>query len=138
MQYENTMDFNKIKIICHGARALRIGQRLIRKLWTYIKSADFKNGNASKEEREEIFNSISLNGVLSYPDDIENISTDGYVIFQIIMSDDEMEKITLVNKKSKGKTGTTFVIGKQEAGIADTVCVEEKELFNAFLEKIFE
>lgn len=136
LQLENYPAFAKTKIICHGARAYRIGERLIRQVWKYLQSTEFVKGNISESERKEMFDSISLDGLLSYPDDIEKISTDCDIVYQIIFGDDVFEKLDLVTEKLNATPSITFVIDQKEGEIKNHayINVEEKELLDTFLD----
>lgn len=136
MQLENSMAFAKTEIICHGARATRIGEKLIRQVWKYLQSTQFVKGNISENERKEMFDSISLKGLISYPDDIENLNTECDIIYQIIMGDDTPEKLDLVTKKLNVTPNITFVIDKKEGEIKNSayINVEENELLDIFLD----
>lgn len=138
MQLENTMDFAKTEIICHGARATRIGERLLHKVWKYLQSTDFIKGNISENERKEMFHSISLKGIISYPDDIANLDTECDIIYQIITDDDShlQEKLKLVTENSNGIPCIVFVIGEKKDEIINNayINVEENELLDTFLD----
>ena len=135
---EYDMAFAKTEIICHGARATRIGERLIRQTWKYLKETEFVKGNISENEREEMFNSISLTSLISYPDDVESLDTECDIIYQIIMDDDSHveEKLSLVAENSSGIPCIVFVIGEKKDEIINNayINVEETELFDAFLD----
>lgn len=138
MQFENSMAFAKTKIICHGARATRIGERLLHKVWKYLQSTDFVKGDISENERKEMFDSISLKGIISYPDDIANLDTECDIIYQIITDDDSRleEKLTLASENSNGIPCVIFVIGekKDEMVTSAYINVEENELLDTFLD----
>lgn len=138
MQLENSMAFAKTEIICHGARATRIGERLVRHVWKYLQSTDFVKGNIGKNERKEMFHSISLKGIISYPDDIANLDTECDIAFQIIMGDDIrlQEKLKLVTENSNGIPCIVFVIGEKKDEIINNayINVEENELLDTFLD----
>ena len=138
MQLENGMAFAKTEIICHGARATRIGERLLHKVWKYLQSTDFVKGNISKNERKEMFDSISLKGIILYPDDIANLDTECDVIYQIITDDDSRleEKLTLASENSNGIPCIVFVIGEKKDEIVNNayINVEENELLDTFLD----
>ena len=138
MQLENTMAFAKTEIICHGARATRIGERLLHKVRKYLQSTDFVKGNISENERKEMFHSISLKGIISYPDDIANLDTECDIIYQIITDDDSRleEKLTLASENSNGIPCIVFVIGEKKDEIVNNayINVEENELLDTFLD----
>lgn len=138
MQLENSMAFAKTEIICHGARATRIGEKLIRQVWKYLQSTDFVKGNISENERKEMFDSISLKGLISYPDDITNLDTECDIIYQIILDDDSRleEKLTLVTEKSNEIPCIVFVVGEKKDEIINNayINVEENELLDTFLD----
>ena len=138
MQLENIMAFAKTEIICHGARATRIGERLVRHVWKYLQSTEFVKGNISENERKEMFDSISLKGIISYPDDIANLDTECDIIYQIITDDDSQleEKLTLASENSNGIPCVVFVIGEKKDEIANNayINVEENELLDTFLD----
>ncbi len=135
---EYNMAFAKTKIICHGARATRIGERLLHKIWKYLRSTEFVKGNISENERKEMFHSISLKGLISYLDDVENLNTECDIIYQIIMDDDSRfeEKLTLVTENTNGIPCIVFVIGEKKDEIINNayINVEETELLDAFLD----
>lgn len=138
MQLENTMAFAKTEIICHGARATRIGERLLHKVRKYLQSTDFVKGNISENERKEMFHSISLKGIILYPDDIANLDTESDIIYQIITDDDSRleEKLSLASENSNGIPCIVFVIGEKKDEIANNayINVEENELLDTFLD----
>lgn len=138
MQLENIMAFAKTEIICHGARATRIGERLVRHVWKYLQSTEFVKGNISENERKEMFDSISLKGLISYPDDIANLDTECDIIYQIITDDDSQleEKLTLASENSNGIPCIVFVIGEKKNEIVNNayINVEENELLDTFLD----
>ena len=138
MQLENIMAFAKTEIICHGARATRIGERLVRHVWKYLQSTDFVKSNIGKNERKEMFDSISLKGLISYPDDIANLDTECDIAFQIIMGDDSQlqEKLKFVTENSNGIPCIVFVIGEKKDEIINNayINVEENELLDTFLD----
>ncbi|MBQ8739015.1 MAG: hypothetical protein IJZ04_05915 [Clostridia bacterium] len=138
MQLENTMAFAKTEIICHGARATRIGERLLHKVRKYLQSTDFVKGNISENERKEMFHSISLKGIISYPDDIANLDTECDIIYQIITDDDShlQENLKLVTENSNGIPCIVFVIGEKKDEIVNNayINVEENELLDTFLD----
>ena len=138
MQLENSMAFAKTEIICHGARATRIGEKLIRQVWKYLQSTEFVKGNISGNEREEMYNSISLNSLILYPDDIEKLDTDCDIIYQIIMDDDAHleEKLNLVTKNSNGAPCIVFVVGEKSDKIINNayINVRETEILDIFLD----
>ncbi|MBQ7353184.1 MAG: hypothetical protein IJW54_04175 [Clostridia bacterium] len=138
MQLENSMAFAKTKIVCHGARATRIGERLLHKVLKYLRSTEFVKGNISENERKEMFNSISLKGLISYPDDVENLNTECDIIYQIIMGDDSRfeENLNLVTENSNGIPCIVFVIGEKKDEIVNNayINVEEAELLDTFLD----
>ncbi len=135
---EYNMAFAKTKIICHGARATRIGERLLRKVLKYLRSTEFVKGNISENERREMFHSISLKGLISYPDDVENLNTECDIIYQIIMDDDSRfeENLTLVTENTNGIPCIVFVIGEKKDEIINNayINVEEAELLDIFLD----
>ena len=138
MQLENTMAFAKTEIICHGAKATRIGERLLHKVRKYLQSTDFVKGNISENERKEMFHSISLKGIILYPDDIANLDTECDIIYQIITDDDSRleEKLTLASENSNGIPCIVFVIGEKKDEIVNNayINVEENELLDTFLD----
>ena len=135
---EYDMAFAKTKIVCHGARAARIGERLLRQVWKHLKETEFVKGNISENEREEMYNSISLNSLILYPDDIENSDTDCDIIYQIIMDDDAHleEKLNLVTKNSNGAPCIVFVVGEKSDKIINNayINVRETEILDTFLD----
>ncbi|MBQ7761622.1 MAG: hypothetical protein IJ400_06165 [Clostridia bacterium] len=133
---EYDMAFAKTEIICHGARATRIGERLIRQTWKYLKKTEFVKGNISENEREEMFNSISLTSLISYPDDIEKINTDCDIAFQIISSDDRADNVTLAEDRIKEIPSITLVAGEVEKEIknATYISIDESEILDTFLD----
>lgn len=134
MQPENSMAFAKTKIICHGARATRIGERLIRQVWKYIKSTDFVKGNIHQAERQEMLQSIELDSIISYPDDIEKTDTNCDIIFQIVLGEREKSD-TLI--KANGVPNIVFLIdNNHRLDIEDMpyISIEEKEILDTFLD----
>ncbi len=135
---EYNMAFAKTEIVCHGARAYRIGERLLRQVWKYLKGTEFVKGNISENERKEMFHSISLKGLISYPDDIENLNTGCDIIYQIIMDDNSRleENLTLVAENTNGIPCIVFVIGEKKDEIINNayINVEEAELLDTFLD----
>ena len=105
-------DLLKTDIICHGTRALRVGERAIRSLWKYLNAI---NKSENKDEIKEIFSRIFLQGIISYPEDLENIDTSSGVIFQIIFENDKLEKIDLVSEKCKGVPSISVIIGNENS-----------------------
>ena len=112
---EYNIDFAKTKIICHGARATRIGERLLHKAWKYLKDTTFVKGNISMSEREQMFSSITLNSLINYPDDPQKLDTGSDIFFQILFADD---KIAIKEAESISERLNTpsisFVIGATE------------------------
>jgi len=133
---EQYAKFAKTKIICHGARATRIGERLIRQVWKYLQSTEFVKGVISENERKEMFDSILLDSLISYPEDIEKLNTNCDIVYQIIMGDDRFEKLDLVTNKLNEIPSITFVIDKKEGEIKNSayINVEENELLDMFLD----
>ena len=137
MESECFMVFARTKIICHGARAYRIGERLLRKVWNYLSDSDFVKGDIQKCERLEIFHSIKLEPVITYPDDIEKMDTDCDIIFQIIFNDNiKVESLNQVCEKYKDIPSIVFVIGNEELKIEDLpyINVAENEILETFLD----
>ena len=136
MQLENIMAFAKTEIICHGARATRIGERLVRHVWKYLQSTEFVKGNISENERKEMFDSISLKGIISYPDDIANLDTECDIIYQIITDDDSQleEKLTLASENSNGIPCVVFVIGEKKDEIANLTGNEKRIMLTTWKE----
>lgn len=138
MQLENSMAFAKTEIICHGARATRIGERLIRHVWKYLKETEFVKGNISKNEREEMFNSIFLTSLISYPDDVENLATGCDIIFQIVFGESESltNAVKLAQEKFKNVPSITFLLNEQECNLENVpyINVSESEIIDTFLD----
>lgn len=114
MQFEEYgVAFAKTKIVCHGACATRIGERLIRHVWKYLRETEFVKGNISENERKEMFNSISLTSLISYPKDVENSDTGCDIMFQIVFDDDEigLKQAKCINR-DYDIPNITFVIGR--------------------------
>ena len=130
------MAFAKTQIICHGARASRIGERLVRQVWKYIKSTDFVKGNISENERKEMYQSLFLTSLISYPDDMEKINTSCDMVFQIILDEDRMDKIGFVEERIKGIPSITLVMGEanDEINSCSYISVEECEALDVFLD----
>ena len=114
MQQGANMEFTKIKIICHGARALRIGERIIRRIWKNLNSQEIIDRKISKEERLKIFHSIDIEPVILYPCDIEKIDTGCQIIVQIILNYDDFNKIEAVCKKCNDVPNITYAIDSEK------------------------
>jgi hypothetical protein len=121
------MEYSKASIICHGAKALRIGERLLRHVWSYLKSDSFNGEKALK-----IFNSIQLNGIIQYPDDVEKIDTGCDIFFQIILEEDDIGKIKLACEKMNNKSNITYIVTSNKTNDISEIKTEG-ELLEAFL-----
>ena len=70
---------NKIGIICYGARATRLGERLLRSLHSHL----------AKEGKTEIYDLIISYPLISFPEDYEKIDTGLDIYYQILFLDNE-------------------------------------------------
>ena len=131
-----TVAFAKTQIICQGARATRIGEGLLRQLRKYLTKTEFVKGNISENERKEMFKSISLTSIISYPDDVEKINTDCDIVFQIIFGEEKDNSVNLVQEKIKGIPFITFAIGKlgNETKNAAYIRLDESEILDTFID----
>ncbi len=138
MQLKNEIfnSYAKTKIICHGARASRISERLIRRLWKYIKNTEFVKGSVSDDERMEMLSSISLEELISYPCDLEKTDTVCDIVYQIIFEDDDFGKLSMVSEKFNKTPNIVLVIGDAKMGEPEFpyICVEEGEITDTFLD----
>lgn len=113
MQFKCDMDFARTEIICHGARAQRIGERVFKNTLKYLKSTDFVKGNISDKEREKMIDSISLVGLINMPEDLEKIDTGCDIIFQIVLDDDKQGlQMAKKIKEESSIPNITFIIGE--------------------------
>ena len=115
MQFECDMAFARTEIICHGARAQRIGERIFRNTCKYLKSTDFVKGNISDKEREKMIDSISLVGLINMPEDLEKIDKGCDIVFQIVLDDDK-QGLQMAKKirEDNAIPNITFIIGETE------------------------
>lgn len=137
MQFERDMAFARTEIICHGARAQRIGERIFHNTCKYLKSTDFVKGNISDKEREKMIDSISLVGLINMPKDLEKIDTGCDIIFQILLGDDEQGLQTAKKIKEESSIpNITFIIGEteNELDIPYIVVGEKEDICETFLD----
>lgn len=135
---ENGMAFANTKIVCHGACAARIGERLLHRVWKYLRNTEFVKGNISENERKAMLHSISLKEFILYPDDIEKSSTECDIVYQIITNDDTHleENLKRVTDKFNGTPCIAFVIGEKRDEIINIahINLEEAEILDTFLD----
>lgn len=131
------IQFAKTGIICHGARATRQAESLIRYLSKYLSTTDFVKGNIEKEERDKMWESVSLISLINYPNDLEKIDTGLDVLFQIVYGDDEIGLKEAISIKEKTSIPTIALVIN---GVKDTdldipyIELEENEIKSIFLD----
>ena len=138
MQSECIMAFVRTEIICHGARAHRIGERLSRYVHKYLKSTEFVKGNVGKDERNKMISSISLASLINMPSDLEKIDTGCDIIFQIVLAGDSqgLQKAKEIKEKYN-IPNITFVVGSIEENALDIPYIEvdeNEDICKAFLD----
>ena len=124
MQPKRFMVFAKVKIICHGARALRIGERLLHKI---------------RKQYGQSFENLKLDSLISYPDDMQKLDTECDAVVQIAYEPTTMCELERLNEKYKRQRCITFVLGeKSEKATSLCFCASENELFSQFIKFYFQ
>ena len=128
MQLKYNMAFAKTKIICHGARATRIGERLLRHIWNNIQG----------DKKDKIFNLFSIISIINYPEDLEKIDTGCDKIIQIVYGNSQTLNyaIQLSQEKFVQKQSDLIIIGSIEQKIENItyINIEESKIIDTFLD----
>ena len=133
MKAKHCMAFAKTKIVCHGARATRIGEKLLRNVWKYLNEAEL---DISRNDRLEMFNLLTLESIINYPDDMENMDTGCDVIIQIVYGKGQEinEAVKLSQEKLQEIPSIMLVINGTEQQTVNSVhiSVNENEIIDTF------